>query len=95
MSDDELRVIAETPPSGPVQSMTLGEAIQRMWKPINSAPQDGADVLVWGGRLCIEIAGFAGTENGRRVWEMRDGQTYDEAWFTHWMPLPEPPPPSR
>lgn len=64
------------------------------WQPIETAPRDGARILVWPtrafGQLFIEIG-------------LRD---FDGAWFTddaspidppptHWMPLPEPPAEAR
>lgn len=58
------------------------------WRPIETAPKDGALVLVsnTGGSVCI--ASWSGKK--RKYWRYFLG---GEMWTqpTHWMPLPEPP----
>ncbi len=56
------------------------------WQPIETAPTDGARVLVWDGSLKMAFA--CAYENGlwqTGVWTGRRPQ------ITHWMPLPPPP----
>lgn len=74
------------------------------WQPIESAPRDGTEVLVFG-RFAGEISGIhaeheygiAAFINGASdfqgfEWAAIGGDTY-EVWCcpTHWMPLPAPP----
>ena len=55
------------------------------WQPIETAPKDGAEVLVWcGGSMFI-----ACMEVGRWFFERTDHSVKPVP--THWMPLPEPP----
>lgn len=56
------------------------------WQPIETAPKDGACVLITGEGLVRECRSF------RDDW----GDPVYSEWFfeatpTHWMPLPEPP----
>lgn len=54
------------------------------WQPIETAPKEGALVLLW-----IEGGVEIGFWNGK-TWD--DGNFYDDIGTpTHWMPLPEPP----
>ncbi len=58
------------------------------WQPIETAPKDGTEVLVWDG-YGVKIAWwepYRRTTGG--VW-FYDGDNY--TWPTHWMPLPEEP----
>ena len=66
-----------------------------MWQPIETAPKDGASILVWDGKVVREVS-----------WQDRwYGRTEQPGWMiancdeeygyyveaTHWMPLPKPP----
>jgi hypothetical protein len=51
------------------------------WQPIETAPKDGTDILVWEG-------GSVGTVWFSQVFGEWLGPYPD---FTHWMPLPDPP----
>lgn len=57
------------------------------WMPIETAPRDGARVLVYS-ENCIAIAGYSTDYNS---W---CENYYDNLWHdpTHWQPLPSPPP---
>lgn len=58
----------------------------REWRPIETAPRCGMQLLLWvpnGGWL----TGFFNGATGR--WD--DGEYRDDLRPTHWMPLPEPP----
>ncbi len=60
---------------------------ERAWRPIDTAPRDGAMVLLgWAGDVPPE----AGAWNEGLGWADADGW-YDLANPTHWMPLPAPP----
>ncbi len=55
-----------------------------MWQPIETAPKDGSEVLVWG-TSHVYLAWF---ENGE--WWISH-RAHVHAPVTHWMPLPAPP----
>jgi hypothetical protein len=68
------------------------------WKPIDSAPKDGTNVLLWA-RLKIAPPGL-GSEPGPVVgfwhdafakWHMAPEYLRDELIPTHWTELPNPP----
>ena len=68
------------------------------WQPIETAPRDGSDVLLFRDRHPPVVAGWFDNR------EEAGWATYDnpEEWlhegrnpFTHWMPLPAPPAPSK
>jgi hypothetical protein len=62
------------------------------WQPIETAPKDGGNVMLW----CVDLVGGNG-----RVATGSWHYTYDGSWWdyhmeytlnpTHWMPLPAPP----
>lgn len=68
------------------------------WQPIETAPKDNTDILLWNGRfvsvgrwnICefyTRAQPYWATERGYMF-----GVQYDRACQpTHWMPLPEPP----
>lgn len=56
------------------------------WLPIESAPRDGASVLVWCPTDGSVIASWV-VDDG--CWFCMHFGSFDDA--THWMPLPEPP----
>lgn len=62
------------------------------WQPIETAPKDGTDVLVWGPGCKSIVASWnpAETRWSDGFWD--DGLT-DDPWIhaTHWMPLPAGP----
>jgi len=70
-----------------------------MWKPIESAPKDWTDVLLYvpdadedQGSKGVFKGWFSMEDGGFNCWmsyEANSGQIYP----THWMPLPEPPKP--
>lgn len=67
------------------------------WQPIETAPRDGTDILVvWNAGGIQMVVGWdedaEATINGRWAWATLDGPNYHENAFSHWMPLPEPPP---
>jgi hypothetical protein len=74
----------------------------RGWHPIETAPRDGTDILVWG-RYCMDPCTvrwkheeWEGSWDGMRVIDQSGdfGTTYQTITApTHWMPLPEPPAP--
>lgn len=74
-----------------------------MWQPIETAPQDGRDVLVYGlsageinGIFEVPGIGVAGrcdrTDYEGFNWRERNTDAYAVWWKpTHWMPLPAAP----
>jgi hypothetical protein len=56
------------------------------WQPIETAPKDGKDILVFGEQL-RRVAFWDEARGG--LWSRWPGREPIRA--THWMPLPEPP----
>ena len=59
------------------------------WQPIETAPQDGTQILVFG-HDTFAVAEFRNGE-WRDMGDIGWGGFYAEVMPTHWMPLPEPP----
>ena len=71
------------------------------WQPIETAPKDGTEILVWAGS-CVVVSWrrLNGIGYPREAWRLVHGaySSGDEGdWSnevehpTHWMPLPAPP----
>ena len=65
------------------------------WKPIDSAPKDGSEILVSdatvkGGNMVVVFYDY---DEGKSpyVWQTSDGISYHAEAFTHWQILPNPP----
>lgn len=56
------------------------------WRPIETAPRDGAEILTYRGDGLMAVASYWQSE---RVWTISDGM--DICNVTHWMPLPDAP----
>ena len=79
------------------------EAEERVmdWQPIETAPKDGTDILVWGSiEMSSRSRPHVGTEDIIRVCWSQGGESWvvtsvqADGWVpepTHWMPLPAPP----
>lgn len=66
------------------------------WQPISTAPKDGETrILVWGphGHEHMVVCYDPEPDQPGFPWMTLDGPDYQEAAFTHWMPLPAPPEP--
>ena len=66
------------------------------WQPIETAPRDGTEILLYVGTLCHDygVAWWNGEwwEMGSRECAgMKDRFDVEFGAPTHWMPLPEPP----
>ncbi len=64
------------------------------WQPIETAPKDGAEILVWGkGEGVVVAHWFASRLNPNGVWS--DGSSWSGLEFqpTLWLPVPWPPKP--
>ena len=66
------------------------------WQPIETAPKDGTEVLVfwpyWSRKPFIAFySGDVGGWDGERCLSPTHCEAYAERAPTHWMPLPEPP----
>lgn len=62
---------------------------QAEWQPIESAPRDENDILLFDARTNTSIV--ASFDNNIGFWETLEGASYGFKAFTHWMPLPAPP----
>ena len=79
------------------------DAVRYRWHPIETAPRDGTEVILWFPHKNIAINGYYGEtsdgdwESGYRTW--MEWLVADELWFqedpsqapSHWMPLPNVP----
>lgn len=65
---------------------SLGSIRALEWRPIETAPRGGMELLLWVPTGGWHI-GFFNDET--RQWD--DGDYMDDLRPTHWMPLPEPP----
>jgi hypothetical protein len=64
-------------------------AARKTWLPIDTAPRDGSQVLVWAGDE-MHLAFYVPE---RSVWMQKDGEfvLISDRSPTHWMRLPAPP----
>lgn len=64
------------------------------WQPIETAPRNGEDILVWDGKGAGVVC-FMRFQDGTTRWCMGTdscGVTmFARQQLTHWMPIPEPP----
>lgn len=63
--------------------------IEDPWKPIETAPKDGTDVLVWDGSEIFLVWWDSKAEGGDGIWVRGDHSMHRPV--THWMALPQPP----
>lgn len=79
----------------------LAERQRDRWMPIETAPEDGSDIIVYNpsGEGIIGEA-YYWNDNGRGGWwwagtyegeHMEEPMHIRNAWPTHWQPLPAPP----
>ena len=69
----------------------LGEAVEvQGWQPIETAPTDGGEVLVYVGKSYVGGCVVA-VKDTNGDWLDWDGDVWEP---THWMPLPTPPEPA-
>lgn len=66
----------------PIARLVVAERERGQWEPIETAPKDGRDILVWDG----DSVSLAAWDNG--WWVLVE---YTLSGVTHWMPLPSPP----
>lgn len=62
------------------------------WQPIETAPKDGTEIIIWDGSS-IFIATYVFTDDTGKMKWFPSGMPFVVA--THWMPLPSPPLPER
>lgn len=81
---------SQAPTQGPTDAGLTARVLSSEWQPIETAPKDGAWVLVYWPTMPITIypktAFNCGDEYG---WDTPDD--YGQVYPTHWMPLPAPP----
>lgn len=64
------------------------------WRPIDTAPTDGTDVLIFAPQFSEQFVAFYGRAadgDCRWVFGRAQGMSLVVKNPTHWMPLPEPP----
>lgn len=65
------------------------------WRPIETAPRDGRQILIAHTKtrpvLMLVVDYDEDEEHPDHVWHTLDGPAYHRNFPTHWMPLPEPP----
>ena len=68
------------------------------WQPIETAPKDGTDVLLYSPDAISDamighwVDGFGPPGDGGAWWPDNDSARFPiDAWPTHWQPLPPPP----
>lgn len=59
------------------------------WLPIETAPKDGAEILVYTRSECFYVVAYDDIFSA--PWRVRNDEGLNEAVPTHWMPLPKPP----
>ena len=59
------------------------------WQPIEIAPKDGTEILVY--TRCDDIYVVSYDEVFSAPWRIRNHEGINEHVPTHWMPLPNPP----
>lgn len=70
-------------------------AAQMKWQPIESAPKDGNDILVYMFGNSMAVVYYDHEETSEYPWKTMDGPGYHRDAPTHWMSLPEPPCPDQ
>lgn len=73
--------------AGVKDSLTVAPAVPQGWKPIESAPKDGSEILLMSqkGRVANSCWMTANNRCGAWLW------AYIKQEPTNWMPLPQPP----
>ena len=72
------------------------------WQPIETAPKDGADVLLWERYSDVPFVGYWYEKRFIKKWAVNTehycingdasfGDQLTQNLITHWMPLPDPP----
>lgn len=87
--------VGEVPPNNWEPPLTellnaAADKIETAWQPIETAPKDGSDILLWHGRW--NVGGWADHHYDRRheqepSWVINGGYVVKP---THWAPLPAP-----
>jgi hypothetical protein len=84
----------------------MGSRAERQWRPIETAPREGTEVMLWlGDRVVVgawkcELASYhrVGWQDGAMTWKSKSVRR-EEGWHhglvvvtpTHWMPRPAGP----
>lgn len=84
-----IRALAET--FQEIAQAARMEGERRAWQPIETAPRDGRDILVWGGlRERVIVGHFGNTIHGDgEMWRTDEKKILVHARY--WQPLPAPP----
>jgi hypothetical protein len=73
----------------------VGSIEMTEWQPIETAPKDGAAILIWPAQSSFTgddtISYVVRWNDWKEAWIEASGEEYDTFYPTHWMPLPPPP----
>lgn len=85
-------ILAELPSAPEPVRLELA-ALLNPWRPIEEAPKDGTEILVYTTDQSAWYVVFWDDEPGcpSHPWQTPDGISYHRDVPTHWLPLPAPP----
>ncbi len=87
-TDAELLAAAMQLPD--VRALVGARKTAATWQPIETAPLDGSEIIVWSYREDAFVAFWHGPSNSW-LWTSRDLSGDERLDPTHWQPLPPPP----
>ena len=73
-------------PDGAASVLTAGLGA---WLPIETAPKDGTEILVYTRSECFYVVAYDDVFSA--PWRIRNDEGLNRAVPTHWMPLPDAP----
>ncbi len=82
--------------AGAISNLKIGTKLflhppapEREWQPIETAPKDGTDILIFTSYESFYVASY--DDVFRAPWRIRNDEGLNEHVPTHWMPLPAEP----
>ena len=90
---DEIPLLGYRPRVGPrCRLCNTTIRIENQWQPIEIAPKDGTEILLWyENDGCMDIGYYTEKQTGEPFWVSNLSETFVDVVPTHWMPLPEKP----